>query len=274
MLFEIKGENMARILSISSQTVYGPVGNTAAVPALQALGHEVMQVPTALLSNHPGHGKPEGQVTSPALFEAILNRASSLNAFSTCDGILTGYFASAEQVAIAARLIRNIKQLLPKLLVLIDPVIGDHGRLYVSTEIATAIRDDLLPLASITTPNLYELNWLTITSVTEEPDVIAAARTLNINEVLVTSIPKGDAMLSTLLVTQQNTWVSTTTKKQSVPNGTGDFLAGCYFAHRMIENPELSFHHAMQKLEQVINLSHGTPALAVAQALHASTQVT
>ena len=47
-----------RILSMSSQVAYGPVGNTAAVPALQALGHEVLAVPTVILSNHPGHGAP------------------------------------------------------------------------------------------------------------------------------------------------------------------------------------------------------------------------
>jgi len=47
-----------RILCISSQVAYGPVGNTAAVPALQAMGHEVLALPTILLSNHPGHGTP------------------------------------------------------------------------------------------------------------------------------------------------------------------------------------------------------------------------
>ncbi len=57
---------MALVLCVSSQTVFGPVGNSVAVPVLQAAGHEVMQLPTVLLSNHPGHGKPIGQATPAA----------------------------------------------------------------------------------------------------------------------------------------------------------------------------------------------------------------
>ena len=49
-----------RLLSISSQVAFGPVGNSAAVPALQARGHEVLAIPTIMLSNHPGHGPPAG----------------------------------------------------------------------------------------------------------------------------------------------------------------------------------------------------------------------
>ena len=60
-----------RILSISSQVAYGPVGNSAAVPALQAMGHEVLAIPTVMLSNHPGHGKQaEGGAGVAALAHA------------------------------------------------------------------------------------------------------------------------------------------------------------------------------------------------------------
>ena len=44
---------------------------------------------------------------------------------------------------------------------LVDPVLGDAGRLYVAQETAEAIRDRLIPLADIATPNLFELGWLT-----------------------------------------------------------------------------------------------------------------
>ena len=50
------------IVSLSSQVVYGHVGNCAAVPALQALGFEVLALPTVLLAHHPGHRLPRGRM--------------------------------------------------------------------------------------------------------------------------------------------------------------------------------------------------------------------
>ena len=56
---------------------------------------------------------------------------------------------------------RRIKAANPRVLVLVDPILGDAGRLYVAPETAEAIRDELLPLATVATPNLFELQWLT-----------------------------------------------------------------------------------------------------------------
>ena len=55
----------------------------------------------------------------------------------------------------------------PNALVCVDPILGDAGKLYVAEETAEAIRDQLLPLASIATPNLFELQWLSGASVTD-----------------------------------------------------------------------------------------------------------
>ena len=60
------------ILSISSQVAYGHVGNAAIVPALNALGFEVLPVPTVLLAHHPGHGPPAGRALEPAETAACL----------------------------------------------------------------------------------------------------------------------------------------------------------------------------------------------------------
>ena len=152
---------MARVLAISSQVVYGPVGLNCIVPALQSGGHEVLAIPTILLSNHPGHGKPEGRATAAAEMSAMITALKKLGAFENLDAIITGYFASAEQIEIVAAFIAKLKCSI----VLIDPVLGDHGKLYVGEAVAQAIRDKLLPLATIVTPNAFELmahwasNW-------------------------------------------------------------------------------------------------------------------
>ena len=66
-----------RVLSISSQVVWGPVGNSAAVPALQAGGHEVLGLPTITLSAHPGHGPPAGFRTDAADMARIADGLAS-----------------------------------------------------------------------------------------------------------------------------------------------------------------------------------------------------
>ncbi len=56
---------MARILAISSHVAHGHVGLGAIVPALNRLGHEVIALPTVLLSNHPRHKQCAGEPVAP-----------------------------------------------------------------------------------------------------------------------------------------------------------------------------------------------------------------
>ncbi len=253
---------MARILAISSQVIYGPVGNTAAVPALQAMGHEVLQVPTVLLSHHPGHGKPQGQATPVELLERMLGSVQAVGGLEDCDAVLTGYFTSAEQVEVVARLIAHIK---PPV-VLVDPVIGDEGKLYVVEETATAIGELLIPIATIATPNIFELAWLTRSNVTAHGEAVAAARALGPNEVIVTSVA-ARSEIETLLVTSTAERAHQSARREQVPNGTGDFLSGLYLAHRLTLPPFEAFTEAMRILDKAIAISAGSPVLAVAHAL-------
>jgi pyridoxine kinase len=247
---------MARVLCISSQTVYGPVGNSAAVPALQAEGHEVMQIPMVILSNHPGHGKPAGQSTPVPLIQDMLDALTRINAFKGLDAVMTGYFTSAAQVIAVTKQIAALKAGHESLHVLVDPVIGDHGALYVPVEVAETVRDQLLPLATITTPNLFELTWLTGIS-----EVNGAVERLNVTETIVTSVPHGADQLATILHVGAEQKNHIMQRQAHVPHGTGDFLAGCYLANRLKLNPVRAFDAAMARLESVITSSAGSPTL-------------
>jgi pyridoxine kinase len=259
-----------RILAISSQVAYSPVGLTASVPALQAAGHEVLGIPTITLSNHPGHGKPAGFRTAPEDLARILDALDSLKVLPGVGAILTGYFASAEQVEAVAIVLARMKAANPALYVLVDPVIGDEGGLYVTQSVAEAIRGRLLPLATCITPNRFELEWISGATVADETSSIAAARTLGIAEVLATSIPSGAESLSTVLITPSGGDTVTAPRLTAVPNGTGDFLSGLYLAHRVTGGAEQSFAAAMKMLARAIARSAGTPVLDVAGALHGS----
>ena len=257
------------ILSISSQVAFGPVGNSAAVPAMQAAGFTVLQVPTIILSNHPGLGKPSG-VRLPAIeIEAMLGAVDGLGVLANCMGVLTGYFASADQVAVAASRITIMKQANPSLFVLVDPVIGDGDSLYVPRDVAIAIRDDLLPLANCITPNRFELSWLTDKPVANMQDALDAAAQLACDEVLATSIPMDGKTIATLAITGGEYAQSLSSLRPSVPNGTGDFLAGLYLAARLNGYaPAQTLNLSSALLESAITRSEGEPSLDVIGALH------
>jgi pyridoxine kinase len=249
---------MAKVLCISSQTVYGPVGNSAAVPALQAVGHEVMALPTVVLSNHPGHGKPAGQSTPASLLEEMFAALNRINAFEALNAVMTGYFTSSAQVIAAAKQITALKAGNESLHVLVDPVIGDHGALYVAVDVAESIRNHLLPLATITTPNLFELGWLGGTA-----DIAEAVAKLNVAETIVTSVP-AESHLATRLFVGGEMIDHIIPRHESVPHGTGDFLAGCYLAQRLTASPAKAFEKAMLRLELAIGKSAGRVILSIA----------
>lgn len=254
-----------RILSISSQVVWGPVGNTAAVPALQAQGHEVLALPTIILSNHPGHGPPAGFRTQAEDMARMFAALEALGALNGLDAVITGYFATVGQVEEVARLLQRIA--VPYLHV--DPVMGDHGRLYIPQEVAEAIRTHLVPRAQSLKPNAFELSWLSGMEVADAAGAIAAARSLGVAEVVATSIPAGEGDLATLLVLPDDVHRVVTPKLAHVPHGTGDFLSALYCADRLRHPPQQAFAAAMKTLARAIAMSHGTAVLNVAAALHA-----
>ena len=177
--------------------------------------------------------------------------------------MITGYFANTEQVRITAAL---IKKLNPKI-ILVDPVLGDHGKLYVPIAVAEAIRDQLIPLAIIAIPNAFELSWLTNKSVENENEAIAAARFLNVLETVVTSVPASED-LATLRITSSDVTVIKNPKRESVPNGTGDMLSGLYLARQFGDSRKSALADSMTVLQKAMALSGETKILAIAKALH------
>jgi pyridoxine kinase len=258
-----------QVLSISSQVAYGPVGNSASVPALQAAGFTVSQVPTIILSNHPGLGKPSGVKLPATELEAILKSLDGLGVLDSCIGVMTGYFASADQIQIVATFVRGMKEKNSSLYVLVDPVLGDDDSLYVSNEVANAIRDELLPLATCITPNRFELGWLSGKPVSNKSEALIAAASLPCKEILATSIPLDADNVATLAITRDEYAETSGPVKSSVPHGTGDFLAGLYLSARLngYESPEaLKLSSAI--LETAISRSLGLPCLDIIGALH------
>ena len=259
---------MATVLAISSHVVRGHVGLAATVPALQWLGHEVWALPTVLLASRPGLGKLVRFDLPHDDLGAMLSALEADGCWTSLDAVLTGYFPSEASVTAAAAAISRIRQARPAIPVLVDPILGDEGRLYVAAETATAIRDELLPLATIATPNLFELQWLTGVSAEAREEIVQAAQRLGPPTVVVTSALKSAQGIWTLLVTAAKHAGRSAATWAGIPNGAGDLFAGLFLGY-LLKGPsvETAFDASLTDLDRVLAASAGQEVLQLSALL-------
>ncbi len=226
------------ILTISSNVVRGAVGNRATTAILENLGAIVWALPTLTVAHHFGHGPVTPMVVGEDQIDQAAADLDRTFGLARLAAIVTGYFATAGQVRAVAGLIARIKTANPAALYLCDPVLGDDGRLYVGADIAPAIRDDLLPLADMATPNRFECAWLAGTEpagARADPDaLIAMARGLPPQSVVVTSVPGlTTGTIGNLLVTEDAAVLAEHRTVTSPVKGTGDAFAALYLARTL-----------------------------------------
>jgi pyridoxine kinase len=231
-------ESPAEIIAISSHVVRGSVGNRAIVFSLETMGHPVWSLPTVILPWHPGHSPATRIVTPPAQFSKVIDDLIGSKWAAQPKAIITGYFGDVGQVEPTARLIEALKAKNPGLLYLCDPVIGDLKGLYVPEPIAMAIRDHLLPLADIATPNRYELAWLSGAALETNSAIIEAALMLGPRRVLVTSaVAMMAGGIGNLLLTERVALLAEHRVVGDPPNGLGD-LTSALFLSRLLKGEE------------------------------------
>jgi len=250
---------MARVLAVSSQVARGAIGLSAAVPALQALGHEVIALPTILLSNHPGHTRFAGERVSARLLELMLNALDENGWLTRIDGILTGYLPSAEHVAFAVAAVEQVKRRSPSALYVCDPVLGDHPKgVYIAPDAADAIRDTLVPKADVLKMNRFEAAWLSGAEIGSGDDVVSATTGKRWPTAIVTSLPSRDeTKLANLLVDEGAAAACIeVTRRGRVPNGTGDLFGALWLGHRLLRCSHVqALERAVAGVEWVLSRS-------------------
>lgn len=212
---------MARVLALSSWTCAGHVGLSAAVPALQSLGHTVTQLPTIILSNAPGFPRVAGERVPPRQLAAMIDALDGNGWLAGHDAALTGYLPSEAHVDIAVDLVGRLRRLPAPPRIFVDPILGDTAEgLYLDPAAAAALRDRLVPLADVLTPNAFELGWLAELPVATLAEAARAARTLG-PDVVVTSPPLRGAT-GVLHVGRAVATLHRSHRYPGVPHGVGD----------------------------------------------------
>lgn len=155
---------MKKLAVLNDLAGYGRCALTAAIPVISALKVECCPVVTAVLSSHAAYPYCYFDDYTDRM-EAYISQWKRLDFHM--DGIMTGFLGSPRQAEIAMDFIRHFKR--EDTMVLVDPTMGDHGRLYsvCNADMIQAMKK-LISCADIVTPNLTEACFLTDTPYQEE----------------------------------------------------------------------------------------------------------
>jgi len=142
-----------RIAAVHDISGFGKCSLTVALPIISAMGIEVCPLPTAVLSTHTGGFDNFTFLDMTEEMPPIIDHWKSLNL--KFDAIYSGFLGSARQVDILIDFIRKFKH--DELLTVVDPVMGDHGKLYsiFDDEMVRKMRE-LVANATVITPNITE----------------------------------------------------------------------------------------------------------------------
>ena len=145
-----------RIAAVHDLSGFGRVSLTVVIPVLSSMGFQVCPLPTAVLSSHTQY--PQFSILD--LTDEMPRMIAEWKKLDVqFDAFYTGYLGSPRQVQIVSDFIDDFRQ--PDDLVVVDPVLGDNGRLYTNFDEAM-IREmrHLAAKADVITPNLTELFYL------------------------------------------------------------------------------------------------------------------
>ena len=229
---------LAPILSIQSHVVYGHVGNSAAVFPLQRLGREVWPLMTVQYSSHVGYAGWRGRAFDAAMIDDCLSGLEAIGVLPRCAGLLTGYLGKPETGEAVLRALDRIRAANVEAVYACDPVIGDVGPgIYVAAGVGEFFRDRALPLATVATPNAFELEWLTgeqVNTLQAARRAIAALRARGPRVIVGTSLQLDDTPVGALDILagdEAGLWRVRTPNLPISVNGSGDIFAALFFHH-------------------------------------------
>lgn len=219
--------SVPRVACVNDLSGYGRCSLTTALPVLSVMGVQACPAPTAVLSMHTGF--PDFTFTDltdqlPAYFESW----SHLD----FDWIYSGFLGSVGQAASVRAFFRMQREKNPACRILLDPVMGDDGRMYstYTKELCSAVRE-LAAGADVITPNVTEACLLTGTPYhgealhTDEAYALAdRLLSLGCGAVVVTGIVRDD-IICNLTCENGSRELTAVHRTKRLFSGTGDLFA-------------------------------------------------
>ena len=253
-----------RVLAVHDLSCVGRCSLTVALPILSAAGLEASALPTAVLSTHTGGctGMTFRDLTQD--LPAIFAHWKTLDlAF---DAIYTGYLGSAEQVALVEQLFDAFRGEQTKIIV--DPVMGDHGKLYPGmSEKMPQLMKTLCQKADVIVPNQTEAAlmlgrpYLETPDKAEVDDLMQALREMTQASVVLTGISPEEGKLGAA-VYDRETGQTACPAAPHMPgsyHGTGDVyasaLTGAYLAGKtLVQAAQIAADFTQQSIVETLPL--------------------
>lgn len=240
-----------RIALINDLTGFGRCATAAMSPILSTMKIQTVHIPTAILSANPLF---EGYYFDDYTLKMnnYIKTYKDLNL--EFDAIASGFLGSAAQVEIVIDFIQYFKK--SETVILIDPVMGDHGHLYATytPEMCDKMRE-LIQYADIMTPNLTELMVLVdrpysdkIPSFQEIYEMCKILGDQGVKHIVVTGLSINSNEIANFIYTHNEDYQVIKVKRIGQERcGTGDVIAGIVIGSYM---KGYSFYDSVYKATQ------------------------
>lgn len=241
-----------KIAVIQDISGYGRCSMAVAMPVISAMQVQCCMVPTAIFSNHTAFPNYYFDDYTDRMPEYIENWKKLSLRF---DGIYCGFLGSIRQIEIVSDFIREFRT--EQTQVIVDPVMGDHGRAYATcTPDLCKEMKKLVSCADIVTPNLTEACILTEIPFRssgwkkKEIEKLAdAIHEMGPKQVVLTGIRQGEYIANFVSDNRENRQFIRTQKVGTERCGTGDLFASIVAADAVNGVP---FGESVKKASQFI----------------------
>lgn len=217
-----------RIALINDITGFGRCSVTVQLPLISALKVQACPLPTAILSAHTGFPFYYMNDYTRHMEKYMKNWQQLGLEF---DGILSGFLGSEQQIGLVLEFAERFKR--KDTLFIVDPVMGDGGRLYSSYDesLCREMRR-LLCVADVLTPNLTEVCQLLdlpypnkMPAQSELDKMAAAINAEGPKQVVITGLVDNDAVYNYIYRQGKNSYLQKNKRIPEDHSGTGDAFA-------------------------------------------------
>ena len=224
---QMSHNHQKKIAVINDFCGFGRCSIAASLPIISAMKIQCCPLPTSIFSNHTG-------------FESFYytDYTEHMNLYMDewkkldlqFEGILTGFLGSPEQIGIVKRFLELFKT--ENNITVIDPVMGDYGKLYPTYSPNLAeLMNSLVPYADILTPNLTEACILTGTEyhpdMNENELFVLCSKLADMGpkKIVVSGLERGDSLENYIFEAGKTPQIILEHKVGPFRSGTGDVFS-------------------------------------------------